>query len=93
MFFMQINGFARESKVYGCLLSAFEVIRTKYGLKQLAVPKCFYASKEKGAIVMENLKLQGFKMVNRHNDEGKKAQIYKKSFSTSFFCSFISKAS
>jgi len=51
-----------------------EKLRKELGLSSLGIPNCFYASKEKNVIIMENLKVQGFTM---QKAEGLKEHFFK----------------
>jgi hypothetical protein len=51
--------------VYTFLLPKCENLRASKGLKPLPFPKCFYASEEEELLIMENLKLQKFVVIQK----------------------------
>ena len=68
---LQINGIKKEMIIYSDLIPKWQAIRGKLeNAKPLAIPKSFLTSKEDGVLVMENLKKQGYKMLDRMNGQG-----------------------
>ena len=45
-------------------------MRKDNGLEELRIPKVHWANESNGILIMENLKANGFTMLNRVNDEG-----------------------
>ena len=50
-------------------------MRNDNDLEELQVPKVFFVNNSEGVIIMENLKLNGFTMINRVNNEGKSTLV------------------
>jgi hypothetical protein len=66
----QLKGFERECFVYDHLVKKYQELRAAMGLKELSLPKVYLTNLEEGIIVMENLKTQGYTMMNRIGGEG-----------------------
>jgi hypothetical protein len=65
-----MKGFERECFVYDHLVKNYSALRAAKGLKELTLPKVYLTNLEDGIIVMENLKTQGYTMLNRLKGEG-----------------------
>ena len=66
----QIDGFEKECFFYNELVCEFQTLRMEKGLEALSVPRVFMAAIDKELIIMENLKTQGFTMLDRTGGEG-----------------------
>jgi hypothetical protein len=62
--------FSRECFVYDDLAKEYQDLRSQKGMNKLALPKVYLTNVEEGIIVMENLKTQGYSMLNRLGGEG-----------------------
>ena len=65
-----MNGFTRECYVYEGLLKEYERLRNDNAMKDLSVPEMFLADPDQGILIMENLKMRGFVLLNRVGGEG-----------------------
>jgi hypothetical protein len=65
-----LKGFERECFVYDHLTKNYQELRAAKGMKSLNLPKVYLSNLEDGIIVMENLKTQGYTMMNRIGGEG-----------------------
>lgn len=62
----QYNAFPKEIKVYSELIPAFEEIWEKAGYPVQFGPRCLFTSENPNSvIVMDDLKANGYKMLNR----------------------------
>ena len=75
-FALQAKIFQKEVQIYTFLIPKIQDIRASKGLEPLPFPKCFYASAEEELLVMENLKLQKFEVIEK-KPERKKISIPK----------------
>ena len=53
----------KEVVFYQKLMNDMQELRRSIGKDDLAFPKCFYASDDEGVIVLENLKIKGFRTI------------------------------
>lgn len=65
----ELHAFEKEVFVYNELIPAYQNILKDHGMKELSVPKCFHANVDKGIVVMENLKENGYSMVQLIKNE------------------------
>lgn len=71
---MGMHAFEREVTVYNEILPMFQKFQLDKGLKPgqgfISFPKCYYAShdkeKDEAVIIMEDIRKQGFKMLNKY---------------------------
>lgn len=71
---MGMNVFEREVTVYNEILPMFQKFQLDKGLKPgqgfISFPKCYYASfdkeKDEAVVIMEDIRLKGFKMLNKY---------------------------
>ncbi len=61
----QFQAFDQETRAYNFLIPKLQEVRTSMNLKPLAFARCFYASAENELIIMENLKIQNFQVVQK----------------------------
>jgi hypothetical protein len=81
-FIFQIQGFEKECLVFGDFMDKYQAMREKVGLKKLCIPTCYLADNDGGIIIMENLKTQGFGMLNKINAQGREKNIQTKTLTT-----------
>ena len=55
--------FSKECLFYDVILPKLQIERSKRGLEKLPIPKCFFANPDPGAVIMNNLKDDGFEML------------------------------
>ena len=61
----QMKAFEQEGEAYTTLIPALQKMRQDKNLKQLAFAKCFYSSPEDFLIILENMKVQGFIVIEK----------------------------
>ena len=60
-----MNAFEQEVKTYTWLIPRLQKLREAKGLAPIPFPKCFFASVEESLMLMENLKIQNFEVVEK----------------------------
>ena len=60
-----MKAFEQEVKTYTWLIPRLQKLREERNLAQIPFPKCFYASVEDSLMLMENLKIQNFEVVEK----------------------------
>ena len=60
-----MKAFDQEGAAYTSLIPALQRLRQDKNLKPLAFAKCFYSSPEDLLIILENMKAQGFSVIEK----------------------------
>jgi hypothetical protein len=60
-----MKAFEQEGRAYTWLIPTLQRTRSEKNLKPLAFPKCFYLSVEDSIILLENLKMQNYEVVEK----------------------------
>ena len=60
-----MNAFEQEVKTYTWLIPRLQELREQNNLAPIPFPKCFYASVEDSLMLLENLKIQNFEVVEK----------------------------
>ena len=84
----QTGIFEKEYLLYEVILPILSRERKNKGLKELPIPRCFYAHPDPGVLVMINLKEMGFDLLKNQAKglskglEGEEIQFYLKSLAS-----------
>ena len=65
---LQFGVHEKEYWLYGIVLPEVAKIRASHNLKPLKVPTCYYADRESGTFIMENLKDSGYQLIKSKED-------------------------
>ena len=69
-----MEAFNQEGDCYLWMIPKLQAMRAEKNLKQLAFPKCFYASSDEFILIMENMKAQGFDVIPKKME--RKSQLH-----------------
>ena len=62
---LQMKAFDQEGAVYSFLIPTLQSVRSDKNLTPLSFAKCYYSSPQELIIILENMKVQGYTVVEK----------------------------